>query len=547
MHRILLYIISTLLAIAAFACGEAHYDSRLTAIDSIIDVSPDSALAELRALDYKSLSGSDNRAYYALLLTQAQYKCFDSIPSTDTIEIAVAHFTSKGDREKLTRSLIYKGATLEELQDLTNAMRQYKQAEESALPTDYYNLGYVNLRMAELYRNAYVGNQMDVDKYKKALTYFAKANDPHYKFVCLSNIVSQFRITDMDSAYKYSNEALSLAKECNDTLLICDVLESVARACILINKFDDGKSKALEALSYGEKYNNDIFYDLCYVYAEYNMIDSAEYFIKKVSRPNSEQEIIKYNWALCKLNAAKGLYKEAFNNIKIANNKSDSLQLYSKRINIIQTDRLFDQEMQLEKEIKNMNRQIRLIYCLAFLLIMVLLLALFIYKKNKQNKELKLNIAQIYSELEQCKSNLSLKFKEHEHLNIMLQNHINVIKELLDSLFRNEKNVNKFISDFKDAFSIAKLSNNFWQDICAYADKVNNNVITRIKSMYPILSEDEINYITLISLDFSYIEITVCMGYSNYRYISTKSARIAEKMRIDCSLSEYIHLLSKTQ
>ena len=547
MHRILLYIISTLLAIAAFACGEAHYDSRLTAIDSIIDVSPDSALAELRALDYKSLSGSDNRAYYALLLTQAQYKSFDSIPSTDTIDIAVAQFTSNGDREKLTRSLIYKGATLEELQDLTNAMRQYKQAEESALPTDYYNLGYVNLRMAELYRNAYVGNQMDVDKYKKALTYFAKANDPHYKFVCLSNIVSQFRITDMDSAYKYSNEALSLAKECNDTLLICDVLESVARACILINKFDDGKSKALEALSYGEKYNNDIFYDLCYVYAEYNMIDSAEYFIKKVSRPNSEQEIIKYNWALCKLNAAKGLYKEAFNNIKIANNKSDSLQLYSKRINIIQTDRLFDQEMQLEKEIKNMNRQIRLIYCLAFLLIMVLLLALFIYKKNKQNKELKLNIAQIYSELEQCKSNLSLKFKEHEHLNIMLQNHINVIKELLDSLFRNEKNVNKFISDFKDAFSIAKLSNNFWQDICAYADKVNNNVITRIKSMYPILSEDEINYITLISLDFSYIEITVCMGYSNYRYISTKSARIAEKMRIDCSLSEYIHLLSKTQ
>ena len=58
MHRILLYIITTLLAIAAFACGETHYDSRLTAIDSIIDVSPDSALAELRALDYKSLSAA---------------------------------------------------------------------------------------------------------------------------------------------------------------------------------------------------------------------------------------------------------------------------------------------------------------------------------------------------------------------------------------------------------------------------------------------------------------------------------------------------------
>ena len=547
MHKILLYIISTLLAIAAFACGETHYDARLTAIDSIIDVSPDSALAELRALDYKSLSGSDNRAYYALLLTQARYKCYDSIHSTDTIEIAVARFTSNGDREKLTRSLIYKGATLEELQDLTNAMRQYKQAEESALPTDYYNLGYVNLRMAELYRNAYVGNQMDVDKYKKALTYFAKANDPHYKFVCLSNIVSQFRITDMDSAYKYSNEALSLAKECNDTLLICDVLESVARACILINKFDDGKSKALEALSYGEKYNNDIFYDLCYVYAEYNMIDSAEYFIKKVSRPNSEQEIIKYNWALCKLNAAKGLYKEAFNNIKIANNKSDSLQLYSKRINIIQTDRLFDQEMQLEKEIKNINRQIKLTYCLAISLLMILLLSYYIYKKNIQNRDLRQNIEQIYSELEQCKLNLSIKFKEQKNLNDMLQNHFGVVKELLESLFRNEKNLKKFISDFKDAFTIAKLSTNFWQDIHAYSDSVNNNIITRIKTQYPFLSEDEINFITLISLDFSYIEITVCMGYSNSRYISIKSYRIADKMGLNCSLPEFIHSQSKMQ
>ena len=32
MHRILLYIICILLSIAAFACGETHYDSRLTAI-----------------------------------------------------------------------------------------------------------------------------------------------------------------------------------------------------------------------------------------------------------------------------------------------------------------------------------------------------------------------------------------------------------------------------------------------------------------------------------------------------------------------------------
>ena len=112
MKNLLSYIVCLLLIAMTFSCGETHYDSRLTAIDSIIEDRPDSALVELWALDYESLSGSDNRAYYALLLTQAQYKSYDSIPSTDTIEIAVAQFTSNGDREKHTRSLIYKDAIL---------------------------------------------------------------------------------------------------------------------------------------------------------------------------------------------------------------------------------------------------------------------------------------------------------------------------------------------------------------------------------------------------------------------------------------------------
>ena len=220
MHKILLYIIATLLAIAAFACGETHYDSRLTAIDSIIDVSPDSALAELRALDYKSLSGSDNRAYYALLLTQARYKCYDSIPSTDTIEIAVARFTSNGDREKLTRSLIFKGATLEELGKPVEAMEQYKLAEETAAPTDYFNLGYANLRMANLYHKSYVECGIDIEKYKKAAQFFKLSNDSVYLLKSLFRLGQIYRTTDLDSSYLYIKRTNKLASELNDSFVL---------------------------------------------------------------------------------------------------------------------------------------------------------------------------------------------------------------------------------------------------------------------------------------------------------------------------------------
>ena len=254
--------------------------------------------------------------------------------------------------------------------------------------------------------------------------------------------------------------------------------------------------------------------------------------------------MVKYNWALCKLNKAKGNYKEALENQICADYMSDSLQFESHSVSLIQTDHLFDEEIVMQNNIKNKNRHLFLLYSLSILAAIILVLFYFIHKKNEMNVALRNNLQQIYDELESSKVNLSNKFKEQEHLNNILQNHFNVVKNLLDSFFRNEKNINKFVSDFREAFTLAKFSKNFWQDILAYTDSKNNNVITRIKTLYPLLSEDEINFIALLSLNFSYIEITVCMGYTNYRYISTKCSRIAQKMGIECSLSDYINKLS---
>ena len=56
-------------------CRQQQADlPRLVELDSLIAVAPDSAAALLEAIPADSLRDPENRAYHALLLTQAKYK-----------------------------------------------------------------------------------------------------------------------------------------------------------------------------------------------------------------------------------------------------------------------------------------------------------------------------------------------------------------------------------------------------------------------------------------------------------------------------------------
>ena len=55
------------------SCGRS-VDKRLVLADTLMWTNPDSSLAILEKIDSKSLKGKENQAYYALLLTQAQFR-----------------------------------------------------------------------------------------------------------------------------------------------------------------------------------------------------------------------------------------------------------------------------------------------------------------------------------------------------------------------------------------------------------------------------------------------------------------------------------------
>ena len=150
-------------------CGRS-VDSRLALADSLIDEQADSAYMVLKGINADELTTTSDRAYYALLYTQALYKNMDSIASDSLINIAVDYYADNHNRELNTRTLIYKGAVMQELGKEQEAMEWYKRAEDNASEDDYMNLGQANLRMAVLYSLNYTDNRVIIEKYKQALS-----------------------------------------------------------------------------------------------------------------------------------------------------------------------------------------------------------------------------------------------------------------------------------------------------------------------------------------------------------------------------------------
>ena len=158
------------------SCGRS-VDKRLVLADTLMWTNPDSSLAILEKIDSKSLKGKENQAYYALLLTQSQFRVDFDIPSDSLINFAVDHYRNSNNREHLTRALLYKGAYYEVHDNPVEAIKWYKQAEDNSDTTDYRNLAQINMRMGMLYFNNYATNNLDLNKFKMAAHYYELLGD----------------------------------------------------------------------------------------------------------------------------------------------------------------------------------------------------------------------------------------------------------------------------------------------------------------------------------------------------------------------------------
>ena len=197
-----------------------------------------------------------------------------------------------------------------------------------------------------------------------------------------------------------------------------------------------------------------------------------------------------------------------------------------------------------EKSMSNKNKESQrtgivavLSLCVLFVLCVVVV---YMVINTKRNKEL---IKELQTECGASKEALMARLENESRLKQVLGGQIEKIRELIELSHRLSGTPSVFMREFKEKMKITRLPDDFWKDLRFFVDSNYNNVITRVNKLYPELSEDELCIIGLMCCDFSYTEISICMGYSNIYSGNTKRARIAKKMNLKIPLKDYINQL----
>ncbi len=285
-------IIAIVVLALGLACCDGGSDTatmrELSAIDSLLSKARQYELAQHR-LDslHPGEFNQAERAYYSLLLTQSHYKNYIDDTTDAVINEAVDYYEHHGDREKYTRSLLYRGCVYQMMGDAEKAIASYKDAENAAEEDDLENKAFAKLRLATLYADNSNYADLKIRKYKEALDLYNQLGDKHYQIVCLTDMGGYYRsLPDKrDSALYYINQAIQLSEaEHENWFLFQNLYQRAEMYCLLTKEYDKARVDILKAIAAGkdEIDHPRAHYVAAETYLNLGRPDSALYYLNHV-------------------------------------------------------------------------------------------------------------------------------------------------------------------------------------------------------------------------------------------------------------------------
>ena len=540
MKRLLWIIVAMagLVAMVTGCDGMHRYDGRLEAADSLMHDDPDSALALVEAIDAGSLTTDGDRAYRDLLLTQARYRCYIAATSDSAINRALAYYRAHdGEREKLTRCHLYKGAVMGELGQVDSAMFYYKTAEVTAAPDDYFNLGQINTRIADLYRLYYGDEETCFEKYKQALHFHRLTGNKRQQQNCLFNMANFTNNLASDSAGIYLRQSLDLATASGDSGRVFDCKELQCRWYIADNcHLNEAKRIALQCLNdYSRFVNTDLILDLATIYAIEDNVDSARVFLDALEGASLDgQYLARKYWAQSLIAKSAGdlrlsnAYRDSSDNI------SDSINCNENRYQIQRIENANVAQQAIKKN-KRINSLRWLLISLALSFIVVISILSF-YHYRRINK-----VKAILAELKASSiNNHEALLEQIDAKNGVIEQFVRDMVSFMQVSIDASEHDSPTIMRKRIQQGISGMAKNeeFWSALRDHLDKNYNNIISTF-AKNPRLDEKELRFIELSCCGFNYVEIAIALDY-NPNYISTKRKTIARKLHVWIPLQDHL-------
>ena len=553
MKRLFHITVVAVLVTLVTGCGGVHrYDTRLVAADSLMWTAPESALATLTAID--SLTGEGNLAYRDLLMTQARYKCYQDITASDdsAINRAITYYRAhSGEREKLTRAYLYKGAVMEELGHVDSAMYYYKTAEANAAPKDYPNLGQINIRIADLYREEYSQDSAALLRFKESIRYSSILADTNQIIYGLGAIGCIYGVTHPDSAKHYLESAIRLAQQYDPSLQYSHK-STLAGVYFYQNDYVEAKNTAMDILKNGRDDCGEaqFYYFAALSNLKLGHLDSAKFILNIIPPPVDAVDSIQYYNVLAEIANLENnhdiykKYKELSHEITeqiLSNSKKGRIAVAESEFEKVHSQTHFEGE---KKEYIKIAATI--------LLLLLVIFTIVYYSAHRQLiKRLDENKA-IKHELEKALVELNEQAQRNKTVSELVAYRTAAIRELYQDIrvrIKDDSRVKKVIP-LTSVFQIMherneilelNLREKFWENMKRSVDGEYNGIYSFVERNYPNLTESDLKIFCLLCAGLSPQLIRLCMNLTSARSITNyRSVIVKKKMGLDMSLDTFI-------
>ena len=569
-HLVTVIVIALVLAAAVAGCGGAHrYDERLAAADSLMQAAPDSALALIEAVCRDSLADGGDRAYRDLLLTQARYRNYITATSDSDINRALAWYRAhSGEREKLTRALIYKGAVMEELGHPDSAMLYYKQAEATAAPDDYFNLGYANMRIATLYQDQLSVDSSAIIYLKKAIPCFEEVKDTNYLISCYGHLGAICGVTYPDSTEYYLTRAIALAQAFKPEKQYTYKSKLAGFYYYYHQDFSQAKDIAMDVYRNGKEFCQEyqFYYYAAMSYIRLGMIDSAKVVLENIPEPICAVDSMNRFEVMAEIAKAENNLNEFSANISHSNDAQMRFIL-GRQEEKLKIGEYAYHRIQTEKHVIKSNRRHLFTVILSIIVIVSLLLIWLtmlhkraIKKKSEEIIAIEQDLKGIIQELEKKQHDQD---DAQENVSKLVHCRIEALYELFDSIkfeskakskskghVRSIVTLSSVVKGLSDSYHVQKieLNDEFWEKMKMSVDGEYNGIVTYVEKHYPCLTLKELRLFTLLCAKISPQIIKLCLDYSHVNSVTNnRRIIIKQKMGLDLTFEGFVEKYMKNE
>ncbi len=395
--RTVIYLL--LLATLVMGCGGHGHMRQLERLEAQLDTAPKAVRLALDSIPLASL-GDEERALYAILRTQADYKCYVPLTTDTLIRHATDYYNRNRKSYRAAMAWYSLGCVYTELKRDAPAVEAYLQAQSLFPDTTarYYGLCYHNLGQHYLNKNM-------SDEALAAYTAYHNITEGDEHLYADIGLAQAYIHKKQPKQAREILEGLLLHRTEMDTLSLETVLFDLGKIEYAFSKDYDKANMYFDQLIalYGGEEVDGTYWFKGNMAESYGNNDTAKYYYE-MAMQGYDEVYLQYNCArnLLYLTLDSIVQPELYSYVKRFEQMSDSINRIERRTEIDEIHTAHQMELQ-QRELSERHRRLlyNMLLTLVCIVAVIVIVSLSIEQRRKQHylrlqQELQRNQARIY-------------------------------------------------------------------------------------------------------------------------------------------------------